>query len=185
MPKTKREKILVILTALSLVIGVLAMQWENIGLSELFATDSEAKELREQRDEYLSILQRRSEIQRQFAKLEAPYSVKENQTVEMAFNEQLYEICVRNQFSPQIQPPIVEVVPNVEEYGFLIQSVDTTGSNENLVRLLKELDDKGFLVRKLTVNLVTDTPNVIVKMDVARPVKLEEVKQLRPRSSRG
>lgn len=179
MPQTKREKIMIVVTALTVIIGVLFSQWENLGIANAFSSRSaEIDKLRKQQEEYLSILERRSKIQDQFANLEAPYSVKSGQTVDMSFNEQMYEICVRNRFSPQIDPPWVERIPNVEEYGLMFVSVNSTGTGENLVHLLKELDAKGFLVRKLTVDLVTDTPNVVVDFDVARPVRLDEVKPL-------
>jgi len=180
-PKTKREQLMMVLTGLAVLIFLIARasSGSDFQFLKMFSIGGgETATLQKKYKDYMDILNRRENVERKFKNLEAAYSVKPGQTVDKSFQEQIYDICVRNQFAPQVKPPSADPIPNAPDHALLYVNVTATGTAENAVRMLKEMDAKGFLTKELTINAMQDTPNVTLEFDVARPVKKADIENL-------
>ena len=125
------------------------------------------------------ILQRTEEIEEEFRRVEAQFpDVEEGRSPDFAFSEDVaaaVESILPGERRPAIQPPKSEPIKNVDDYEFLNLVMDVSGQYEKLAQLLKGFDQKGFLVKSITLDHSNpDKPELSLNITLARIVKLED-----------
>jgi len=182
MPRTKREKILVILTLGMLLAGLAYTRLEKSDLfSGLSQTREETARLRDQYAKYEGTLRRERSIQQRFEEIAGQYGRDPSLTPEKHSSEQINALCLALGFQGrQIDTPTIEDIPDVIEYGLIKLSVRIAGEFDKVVRFLNETDKAGYLINDLTIQAATDSPVLAVQLVVARPVKLSELRSYRP-----
>jgi hypothetical protein len=182
MPKTTREKILVVVTILALI-GALAYNRlkDSDWASTFSASGGEIESLRQQYDEAMVILENEKTIRGRFQEIEKQYNPPAGVSPEKHFNETVHAMCVNLGFRPQINPPSVDDIEDVDEYGLLFLPVETSGKFDNISQLLKKLDSAGFMIDELDLAGFQDSDDMRIRFRVARPVKHADVNSFRPR----
>jgi hypothetical protein len=176
-----RRETRILYATLAVVVG--ATLW-TIGIAPLwerFAAEQEV--LASERAKYLGnvkTLDSRREIEEGFSKIEAsfPKDDPEGRAPEDAFSEDVM-YAAQNILPgrvPQAGRVEYEKIEGVPGYEFLTFPITTRGELENIALLLKGFDQKGFLIKSLTLTHAKniDDPELQVEITLARVVKLDE-----------
>ena len=128
-----------------------------------------------------SVLRRADQIREEFVRVEEQFpDVEEGRAPDFAFSEDVAD-AVASILPGEKRPEISRVtsvpIDNVDDYEFLNLTMTVTGEYEKLAQLLKGFDQKGFLVKSITLDHSNpDKPDLSLDITLARIVKIEEVK---------
>lgn len=181
MALSKREKILA-----SLVVGVFAM-WLVVqyGVLRIYGALSMRAETltttRKTFTEYdkkmkkgVGIRQRYEEIAGRYASVDT----EKKSDPRKDFSEFVANLCRRLGFNyPNIEPPKIEPIEEVDDYSFITLAVHTRGDREKVAKLLKGFDAEAVLIRQLDIRARLDNPVLDVTLTVARMVKMKPAKK--------
>ncbi|MCX7018704.1 MAG: hypothetical protein WCK47_09340 [bacterium] len=135
----------------------------------------EAKKYRDNRE----ILKTAHKIEDDYRRIEAQFPKDEpGKTPDHAFSEDVVyavqNILKDRPFTPGTVVP--EDMKDVTGYELLTFPVRVTGELQDIATLLKGFDQKGFLIRNITLahSRGVDNPDLLLEMTLARVVKKEE-----------
>lgn len=178
MPISSRERKIVWLTLL--IVGAVAL-W--LGVSPIIDSYVQLKEeLGTEKQKYESnraILMRTKQIEQDFRRVEAQFpDVEPGRSPDFAFSEDVAAaadaILPDQTKKPTIDPVKPEPIKSVSDYEFLNLTMRASGEYEKLTQLLKGFDQKGFLVKAITLDHSNpDRPELSLDLMLARIVKLE------------
>jgi hypothetical protein len=173
----REQKILYITVAL---VGAVVLWWGVAPIWDSY-TELRADLEAEKRtfDNNKAVLQRTEQIEEEFRRVEAQFpDVEEGRSPDFAFSEDVaaaVESILPGERRPVIQPVQSEAIKNVTDYEFLNLTMTVTGEYEKLAQLLKGFDQKGFLIKSITLDHSNpDKPELSLDITLARIVKLEE-----------
>lgn len=127
-----------------------------------------------------AVIAKTDQIEEQFKRIEAQFPKEEQgKTPEAAFSEAVEAAStgIIGQRPSSIEPPTSEDIKDVEGYHFLNLNMRVIGELSKIATLLKGFDQKGFLIKNITLyhSKGPDVPELIADITLARIVKNEEV----------
>lgn len=180
MALNKREQRILYLTVFIVVGIVLWMQGIDPILSNWSANQEVLETERKNYEANVQTLNTAREIEEGFKKIEATFPADDDpeKDPEQTFSEEI--VADAQNILPGKVPapgsPQREEIKGVEGYEFLTFSVGVTGEFENIAQLLKGFDQKGYLIKEMTLqhSKGIDDPELRLELTMARIVKVEE-----------
>ena len=124
------------------------------------------------------ILSRTSKIEEAYRRVEATFPAQDDRNPDDAFAEDVD--AAAKEILPDkrrtVEPAKTEEIKGVTGYEFLTLNMGITGDLDSLAQLLKGFDQKGFLIKSLSIQHNRGIDDKELKLDVslARIVKTEE-----------
>ncbi len=171
----KREKILVLVTSIAVLVFVV---W-TFGGADLFDTIVSGNSNVESRErEFKSNLDDLKDmyiIEKQFSRVgEFPSTEDGKLKPALAFTQHISQMCQDLGFEfPPIRPE-TEEIDDVEEYELINVAVKTEGNFADTVKLLKAFEEDGLIFREIDLQSARDKPIVTARVTVARIAKKPE-----------
>lgn len=135
---------------------------------------------RDRFEQNVEILHTALEIEKDYRAVEAQFPQDSDDiSPRAAFSEDVdsaRQMILPGERSWYIEPVKSEPIPGADGYEFLTLAMSTTGELDQIARLLKGFDQRGFLIRSLTLsqNRGVDSPELRLDLTLARIVKIED-----------
>lgn len=174
----QRERIILIITV---VVVALTLGFNFMGDSlPSFGGGAGGDLEREQRRfrDNVKLLQQGDEIRSNYKAIEV--GLKEgsaNQRPERAFTDELYKLLTERLGAPnpRIETASFTAIPNVDDYCYVDVPLQIQGTYEQIMQLLREMDQIGLLIKQLKIGQRNRNQNEVVDLNltVARLVKTD------------
>ncbi len=171
----------------TVAVAVAAVLW-FVGIEPIYTDytvtqellDKEQKKFEENRD----ILKGARQIEREFERIKAaiPRDATDERSAKDAFSEDVNQLATTILGSrPGLGIPNNEPMKEVPGFSFLSFSISANGNLESISKLLKAFDQRGYLIRRVTINQTDiDRPELnLQQLELARIVQIEEEKRER------
>ena len=166
---------------LTVAVAVGALLW-NYGVRPIYENyqllTARLAEERATFEKNRDILSRTRQIEQDYRQVEATFPQQDDRNPEDAFSEDVD--AAAEEILPGkrrvVEPVKSEEIKGVEGYEFLTLTLGVTGDLESISRLLKGFDQKGFLIKSLSLthSRGIDEPDLKLDVTLARVVKIEE-----------
>ena len=188
--KLTNKDIKVLSVTVTLILG--SVIW-SFGVKPIIEKYSELNENLEKQiskyEENIELLNRRSEIEASYRKVEATFPASDERKPSDAFIEDVE--AATKEILPDQHPPIFDPVQwkeikGVNDYAQLELNMKTSGQLAGLSQLLKSFDQKGFLIAQLRLSQPygIDSPELSMDIQLLRIVKINEDEESTNESSR-
>lgn len=186
------EKILSIVTAIAAVIFIYFTFFSGDAATTAGAAESgNLGEEKARFEQYSKTLQNGDRIQQEYERLtlrNVPES-RGNESPGTTFSNVLSNILMTefNQPSPRIEPYKLSVIPKVEDYYFIDISVSLDGKVDDMIRLLKQMEKRGLLIKEFTLEVRGPgwRGDSTLNVKVSRLVQHDKFSRLQLRARRG
>ncbi len=180
-----REKLLAVLTAVGVLFAVAWYSGLEGAISSFGAGGSEVAALEKRFENNLKALENMYRIEREFRRIgEFPASEDGQLRPELAFPQQVAQICRDLGFDfPPLQAD-TEEIEGVEEYRLINVAVKTEGTYQDTIELLKTFNDNGLIFRDVDLTGTRDRDILVARVTVARIIEANPDRNSRSNLSR-
>ena len=167
----------------TVAVMVLAVLW-YVGIEPIYTNYTDTQELLEKEEKKFAdnrdILKERPKIEKEFERIKAaiPRDATDERSAKDAFSEDVNQLATTI-LGARPGVGIVDVQPmkEVPGFSFLAFPIRATGNLESISKLLKAFDQRGYLIRRVTINQRDiDSPDLNLDLELARIVQIEEEK---------
>lgn len=176
----------------TVAVMVLAVLWV-VGIEPIYTNYVETQDLLKQEEKKFQdnrdILRGARKIEQEFERIKAaiPRDATDERSAQDAFSEDVNQLATTILGSrPGLGIVAVQPMKEVPGFSFLTFPIRATGTLESIARLLKAFDQRGYLIRRVTINQRDiDSPDLNLDLELARIVQIEEEKSEARRSRWG